>query len=273
MFDFLRSLSLRPIEWAQAIAMTGKASPYIGEILDAAFSNAQAVVVLLTPDEVTYLRSEYASSEEDLDAKPAAQARPNVLFEAGMAMGRDADHTVLVELGSMRPFSDVVGRHAVRLDPSTERRKDLAERLKTAGCSVDMTGTDWLTKGDFTPPPPPGAGLPLGRRVPAPVTQGAVKIDLRYHDRHNSGRLEIINAGTEAVYDLNLQLPVEAEGFTVVDDDLPIKRLPPGKSATLLAFSSKGLGNKSRNHFDVLVTGRTDGGTPISEEIFLNVGS
>ncbi len=34
---------------------TGKGSPYIGEMLDAAFGAAQAVVVLQTPDDVAYL--------------------------------------------------------------------------------------------------------------------------------------------------------------------------------------------------------------------------
>jgi predicted nucleotide-binding protein len=35
LFDFLRALGLEPIEWSQAIAMTGQGSPYIGDVLDA----------------------------------------------------------------------------------------------------------------------------------------------------------------------------------------------------------------------------------------------
>ncbi len=89
MFEFLRAIGLRPIEWAQAVQATGKGSPYIGEILDAAFERAQAVVVLMTPDEIAYLRTEYGHGTNDPETQPAAQARPNVLFEAGMAMGRD----------------------------------------------------------------------------------------------------------------------------------------------------------------------------------------
>ncbi|MFD9643048.1 TIR domain-containing protein [Streptomyces sp. NPDC059082] len=45
-FEFLRALGLDPIEWPEAIQITGKGSPYIGEVLDTAFSNAQTVVVL-----------------------------------------------------------------------------------------------------------------------------------------------------------------------------------------------------------------------------------
>ena len=113
MFAFLRAIGLEPIEWSAAVKMTGEGSPYIGRVLDTAFDAAQAIVVLLTPDDVAYLRTEYASGEDDPETEPLAQARPNVLFEAGMAMGRDAKRTVLVELGKLRPFSDVAGRHAL----------------------------------------------------------------------------------------------------------------------------------------------------------------
>ncbi|HRE01624.1 MAG TPA: nucleotide-binding protein, partial [Ilumatobacteraceae bacterium] len=52
LFEFLRALDLDPIEWSEALHMTGQASPYIGNVLDAAFGAAQAVVVLQTPDDV-----------------------------------------------------------------------------------------------------------------------------------------------------------------------------------------------------------------------------
>ena len=84
MFAFLQSIGLDPIEWSEAVKMTGEGSPYIGQVLDVAFSSAQAIVVLLTPDDIAYLRSEYASDENDTETEPSAQARPNVLFEAGM---------------------------------------------------------------------------------------------------------------------------------------------------------------------------------------------
>ena len=56
LFDFLRAIDLRPLEWSDAIALTGKGSPYVGEVLDAAFSNAHAVVVLFTPDDEVRLK-------------------------------------------------------------------------------------------------------------------------------------------------------------------------------------------------------------------------
>ncbi len=133
--------------------MTGHGSPYIGDVLETAFSAAQAIVVLFTPDEVAYLKLDFATGNNDPEATPADQARPNVLFEAGMAIGKDQRRTVLAELGKLRPFSDVMGRHAVRLDGSAKTRLELAQRLETAGCRVDRSGTDWLSAGDLTPPP------------------------------------------------------------------------------------------------------------------------
>ena len=60
-----------------------------------------------------------------------------------MAMGRDERRTVLVEVGNLRPFSDIVGRHMIRLDNTTARRQELAQRLEAAGCPVNLRGTDW----------------------------------------------------------------------------------------------------------------------------------
>lgn len=151
MFAFLRSIGLHPIEWSQAKKDTGKPTPYVKDILDTAFSTARAVVVLMTPDDEAYLKKEFRKREDEksYEVKPTGQARPNVLFEAGMAMGRSDDRTVLVELGELRPFSDIGGLHVVKMDDSTQRRQELAQCLESAGCPVDLSGTDWHTAGDF----------------------------------------------------------------------------------------------------------------------------
>ena len=252
-FAFLRALGLHPIEWEHAVELTGDGSPYIGTVLDTAFGLAQAIVVLLTPDEISYLRSEYADGEHDPETIAVAQARPNVLFEAGMAMGRSADRTVLVELGAVRPFSDVIGRHSIRLDNSAAKRKALAQRLRTAGCTVDTTGDDWLTAGDLVPPMPPGRGMPLGKKLPSSPSPGRVVFDIQYHERGSgNGRIQIINRGTETAYGVDLKFPPEAGNLDVMSDELPLEKLPSGKSASLLASRSWGAG---KDHFDVHVTG------------------
>jgi predicted nucleotide-binding protein len=154
-FAFLRSIGLAPFEWHDALVATGKASPYVGEVVDAALTGSQAVVILFTPDEIVALRPEYADDDEDPEVRPACQARPNVIFEAGLAIGRDPDRVVLVELGQVRHFSDVMGRCAVRLGNSVASRQEFAARLRIAGCAVDLSGTDWHTSGDFSPPAQP----------------------------------------------------------------------------------------------------------------------
>jgi predicted nucleotide-binding protein len=150
LFRFLRSIGLRPVEWSQAIQLTGKASPFIGDVLDVAFSVAQAIVVLMTPDDEARLRESFRSKNDPpQEAQLTGQARPNVLFEAGMAMGRNPDRTIIVELGTLRPFSDIAGRHIVRLNNDSASRHELAQRLETAGCAVDLSGRDWHTEGNF----------------------------------------------------------------------------------------------------------------------------
>jgi hypothetical protein len=150
MFDFLRAIGLNPGEWKRLVNETGKAAPYIGEVLDQAFRNAAAVVVLLTPDDDARLRDDlHKKGEPEHETTLTRQARPNVLFEAGMAFGSHPDRTVLVELGTLRPFSDVVGRHSVRLNGTESPLRDLAGRLKAAGCAVDLDGDDWVDPERF----------------------------------------------------------------------------------------------------------------------------
>lgn len=151
MFSFLRALGLSPIEWSKALSLSKKGSPFIGEVLDAAFQKAVAVIVLLTPDDEARLRSEFVKTSDPPQEKNLTpQPRANVLFEAGMAFGRHPDNTVLVQLGGIRSFSDIAGRHVVHFDGSAERRKELSLKLTACGCEVDETGTDWLTEGDFS---------------------------------------------------------------------------------------------------------------------------
>ena len=64
-------------------------------------------------------------------------------------MAKHPDRTILVELGPLRPFSDISGINVIRLDDSPEKRNALVERLATAGCPVSRTGGDWLSAGDF----------------------------------------------------------------------------------------------------------------------------
>lgn len=149
-FTFLRSIGLDPLEWSRAVMATQKTAPYVGEVLDAAFKQANAIVVLLTPDDEARLLEAFRMPDDPThETELTGQARPNVLFEAGMAMGRSEERTILVELGNLRPFSDIAGRHVIRLNNSPEQRQELANRLEAAGCPVNTKGKDWIRVGDF----------------------------------------------------------------------------------------------------------------------------
>lgn len=153
MFAFLRSIDVKPIEWASAIALSKKAAPYVGEILDAAFAKARAIVVLMTPDDLAQLRPDLLqTSDKPYERVLTGQARPNVLFEAGMAFATHPDRTVIAQIGNVREFSDVAGRHVVHMTNEYARRQELATKLRNAGCDVDTSGTDWVSAGDFVDP-------------------------------------------------------------------------------------------------------------------------
>jgi predicted nucleotide-binding protein len=150
-FTFLRATGVQPIEWSKALALTRKPSPYVGEVLEAAFAKAQAVVVLPTPDDEARLKREFQRPRDPAYEKVlTGQARPNVLFEAGMAFGTHPDQTVIVEIGELRPFSDTYGRHVVQLANDAASRQEFMIKLRNAGCQIDFTNTDWQTEGDFT---------------------------------------------------------------------------------------------------------------------------
>jgi predicted nucleotide-binding protein len=152
MFDFLRALDLNPKEWDHVLREARGNNPFIGNALDEVMEKAQAVVVMFTPDDLVMLKEQFVGSDErNTEGKSQGQARPNVLFEAGLAMGRHADKTILVQVGRIKSFSDVAGRHIVKLSDSSESRNDLANRLEKIGCKIDKVGRDWLKVGNFVP--------------------------------------------------------------------------------------------------------------------------
>lgn len=144
-FDLLRRVGLEPLEWNDLVHLTRKAAPFNGDVVTAAFDAAQAVVVVLTPDDVGFLHPKLCGKEErDDDRNPTGQPRLNVLLEAGMALQSHPDRTLLVEIGRTREASDLAGRNTIRLDGSPEKLHSFATRLEDAGCPVRLTGSDWL---------------------------------------------------------------------------------------------------------------------------------
>lgn len=147
-FSFLRALNLHPMEWGTALKEARKgANPDVESVIDACMAKVQAVVVLFSPDEEVRLVPRLRSRRDR--NRPDYQPRPNVIFEAGLALGRHPEKTLLIEVGKVRGFSDIAGRHMARLRQDAESRQDIISRLKMLKCDVEQTGTDWLKEGKF----------------------------------------------------------------------------------------------------------------------------
>jgi hypothetical protein len=150
MVEFLRSLGLDPIRWPDAQRATGKPGSTFSDILKRGFEMSGATVVLLTPDEETYLRTPLRKSTDTLDdTGPVGQPRPNVLYELGWAMHYDRDKTIAVRFGATRIPSDIYGRHLIWIEKESDQlrlRDELLQALEQAGCDVEKRA-DWISAG------------------------------------------------------------------------------------------------------------------------------
>jgi predicted nucleotide-binding protein len=148
MFGFLLAIGLNPKEWSQAIKDAKGANPNVGQVINKAMKQAQGVLVMFSPDEDAKLKSKFCGPKDRKKGlnKLDGQARPNVLFEAGLALGAHPDKTLLVQVGDTRDISDIAGMHLINLGDDAASRKELAQRLATKlKFKVDTTGTLWLS--------------------------------------------------------------------------------------------------------------------------------
>jgi CASPASE and TPR Repeat-associated protein/predicted nucleotide-binding protein with TIR-like domain len=164
-FDLLYAVGLEPLEWERLVRPTGTATPYLGDVVRKAPHLARATLVLLSPDDIVELHPDLRQeNDHPYERARSAQARPNVLFELGLAFMAYPERTVIVEVGPMRPIADLAGLNVIRFDGSAIAVKKILDRLDLAGCPVDTSGTSWLDPGRF-------AGLATYRRGPG--TSGA----------------------------------------------------------------------------------------------------
>lgn len=148
MFAFLRAIGLNPMEWSQAVNHARGANPNVTDIVKGALKKVQGVIVLFSPDEEARLKKKFRGAGDSANLE--GQARQNVTFEAGIALGAHHEKTLLVEVGSLRPISDIGGMHILRLTNSAASRKELASRLKNKlKFKVDTSGDSWLDVGNF----------------------------------------------------------------------------------------------------------------------------
>jgi predicted nucleotide-binding protein len=147
-FGFLRALRLRPLDWESLVAATGSTLPSLLDVVTGGLTDgtAQAVLAVLSPDDEVRLHPSLHKHREDpLQSEVQLQPRPDVLLELGGALTVCRERTIVVELGDLRPISDISGLNVIRfdgVDNKTPMRK-LVNRLRRAGCPVDDSDIDW----------------------------------------------------------------------------------------------------------------------------------
>lgn len=154
LMQLLEAFSLRVLRWREAAHATGNAAPSTLDVVDAGMELADAVVVLLTPDDLGRAKDEFQLPEDDRhELELTGQPRLNVVFEAGMALALGRRRVVLVQIGYVRPMSDTHGINVIRLTDTDASRLDLRQRLKTAGLDVaidDAENAAWRHIPAFT---------------------------------------------------------------------------------------------------------------------------
>jgi predicted nucleotide-binding protein len=111
-------------------------SPTIMEVIHKGMTEARAIVVLITPDEAAFLRPEFQRETDSRDDKERWQARPNVLFEAGMAFAMAGSKRTLLLVAGAELFSDVAGIHYLGIPQDAASRDRLKIALRNMGCDV-----------------------------------------------------------------------------------------------------------------------------------------
>jgi hypothetical protein len=114
---------------------------------------AQAVVAILTPDDIVELHHDlHQANEHWFEKNKQMQPRPDVLIEIGLALAAYREHMIIVEFGPpLRRISNLDGLNVIRFDndePEIPMGK-LVERLRLAGCPVDDRGTNWRRTARF----------------------------------------------------------------------------------------------------------------------------
>lgn len=152
-YQLLGALGLKPLEWGHAIKAAQGANPFVSDAVQKILEKAQAIVVLLTPDDLVQLKPQFVDPkrEKHTEGKPRGQSRPNVIFEAGLAIGAHHAKTLIVQVGDVKPFTDIGGMHILHLSDSAASRNDFAKRLGKLGCKLDQDGDHWLRTGELKP--------------------------------------------------------------------------------------------------------------------------
>jgi predicted nucleotide-binding protein len=273
MWQFLERLGLHPLDWNEMVRLTGKGTPYTGHVIEMGFSIALACVVLMTPDDEARLHADLLEPEDgDHERELTCQPRPNVIFEAGRAFGTHPDHTILVEVGALRPVSDLAGLNVVRIGATKAPLMALADRLEAAGCPVDRKDPDVFDPAKFAQLPslnrkarvsdePVPSGPRVGRVLGSQPRKSTPQLAVKLWDHGKDKLLEITNRGGVELRDIEWELVGEVPNWYIMSDALPkypIPSLAPQKHVRVPVATAMG----GPAYVDLVVRAQTEAGEP-----------
>ena len=149
---FISAIGLQELPF-ETVADGLGSTPFIADVVTTGIQKADAVIALFTPDEQAVLYDPQSGRSLGREERASRwQARPNVMFEAGVAFGYSKREPILTLLGAdVSLFSDVAGRHFIRLEDSKAKRQ-LFNRLNATVGPLKPIAADWensTASGDF----------------------------------------------------------------------------------------------------------------------------
>lgn len=148
--SLLLALDLRIVTWDEAVRGVEGGTPHTLDIVRAGIDMSDAVVVLMTPDDLGQVKDEFGQATDDpREGRPTGQVRQNVVFEAGWAMAINQGGVILVRVGDVRNLSDIDGLNYVNLTNDISARRSFIARLRNCKLAVDDSGEAWRTAGLF----------------------------------------------------------------------------------------------------------------------------
>jgi predicted nucleotide-binding protein len=148
---FLRSLGLEPL-WFRDVRSRMGGTTHVIRVVEQGMKEAHGIIALITPDEYSTLRPAMRKAGDGGEMVARWQARPNVLFEAGMAYMRHPDRVAFVLFGDAKLFSDTSGMCVYwptnEYDPDSHRTQ--FRDLLGGGMQCEINASnDWMNSGDF----------------------------------------------------------------------------------------------------------------------------
>lgn len=143
----LKALGIKHLSFEKAADKLGPA-PSVTEVVIRGISDAAVVIVLFTPEEHSAFYDPITGKYGTDRGESRWQARPNVIFEAGVAIGAAREKTILATLGDVQLFSDVDGLHLVPL-AKPGAIDVLYKKIKGIVGTLDPS-PDWGNSADFS---------------------------------------------------------------------------------------------------------------------------